>query len=740
MENFVKDEIEKLFNVTLYNKEFCDLDVMYNRKDTNTRTFLTDNLKSRIEENLINLIRYSYGDVKQKVMVRDNEYRKNYKDFLMKHPDINTEGLLDENEEGISIFRDPYADNSIIRDSDVINNVNRREDIFTNKGERLDNGTKLKDTFVLRNMSINYNNTITDRLETDIKFFQSDSFIDENNKISELSFENILCIDETVSIRERRKWYKSIEKESIPNMNIIYKYAPEVMKFIATGIYKTTNFRADVYKFIGLEYLLFVGAYRGYNRNNYYSLANLMMLLNNLIRVNEINNIIDDQKLKYSDFRKRLDRNVIEIRKDKNISLEGFMVQRNDLNKRILSEFNDVLNKLNKNLDINENIKIGFNNTLDKSIEEVIKDNNSGISSYTIDKVKEKYNNILSSIIDEIKNSIGYINQENIINYFLDEKANEKVEQLDDFEIRIFNKYNSLTNLSNEDKFYIKDLNDENLIRKLIEVIKKYNKKIDIDATNIDFSKLKDSTYDLINSLENDNFMKITMSPSLDNIDYFTKMCIKDINEFDKDYLIKNYKKIFEEIDSKKNDHKNIMSVSLDNFIINFNKFSGFGSNNIVAESIRIINNDLSIEDISLIFLMSINGFKQESEELEFASTNNMISLFRDDVDYKGQTTSLNVIKSIFIDGNSESISNMLLLLFGNINFNQPYNDFYLEKLNISSKYFLNSEFAYKDNEGKIKSGSFNNFIKDNEDDLNYEVLKKFRKYRTKYLARNIFL
>lgn len=681
-----ENELEKLFNVTIYNEEFSNLKPMYNRKDTETRTKLNDNQNSRVYENLINFINYSKAGMTHMFLTRSNKYRYKYVDFLRNR--LGKEDLLDEVE---FEYTDRYF-RSLIANINII----RRSEYQTHQS--IENDSKLEDSFLLRNGNANIDSFKTDNglsIEFLDKHVKKD-FLDKNKQVS---LESLLAIDTMVSNSLRKKWLKSIEREELPDMNIIFKEAPEVVIILANSIYEGSNFS-----------LSYVDRSVINIREDVSEVLESILTLTSNFNYKLILDLIDEDYLsknlnhfKASDFSLSNNGDIDTI-----FSLIGNIKRRTDLiNKFIEKSRSDNLED-NINLIIKEN-------EIDDDFEEILKD--------YIDSTLSKFREYIEDDTNILKDSSKVLIGEDLFDFFM---------KLDDLEIlMIRNIYRVLD--SNVYNPVIRDVKEskEKVMNGIVDYFKNNTKKLSLDLSNIDISRLKDSSFTLLNDfITNGEVSNLRMKPNEANMEYFYKLSVD--KELNRDILNSNIQYMKQELLEGFNDKSRMTSnaiIEFDNFNINFAVIENNSYNNDIEIMMQGVTfkKKLTDEDIATIFLYSHKEISINQEEKSVII----------DIGYfsrKGINKFINNMNNIFTDLDDESLSKYMSLIYNLLSLSES--SFEENKAIYNTLYYNKFEYINKENE--LKVDSYINMI--NNKDVTDDFKKKFKKVRSKYLVSRIFI
>ncbi|BDE75583.1 hypothetical protein [Staphylococcus phage S6] len=681
-----ENELEKLFNVTIYNEEFSNLKPMYNRKDTETRTKLNDNQNSRVYENLINFINYSKAGMTHMFLTRSNKYRDKYIDFLRNR--LGKEDLLDEVE---FEYTDRYF-RSFIYNIDII----RRSEYQTHQS--IENDSKLEDSFLLRNGNTNIDSFKTDN-GLSIEFLDKDvkkDFLDKNKQIS---LESLLAIDTMVSNSLRKKWLKSIEKEELPDMNIIFKEVPEVVIILANSIYERSNFK--------LSYV---------DR----SVINIHA---------DVSDVFESILTLTSNFNYKLILDLIdEDYLSKNLNhfkaSEFSLSDNNDIDNifsiiGIIKKQTDVINKFiekSKSDNLEDNINLIIKeNEIDDDFGEILK--------VYIDSVLSKFREYIEDDTNILKDSSKVLIGENLFDFFM---------KLDDLEIlMIRNIYRVLD--SNVYNPVIRDVKEsqEKVMNGIVDYFKNNTKKLSLDLSNIDISRLKDSSFTLLNDfITNGEVSNLRMKPNEANIEYFYKLSVD--KELNRDILNSNIQYMKQELLKGFNDDSKMTSnaiIEFDNFNINFAVIENNSYNNEIEIMMQGVTfkKKLTDEDIATIFLYS-------HKEVSIYQDKKLVIMDRNYFSRRGINKFINNMNNVFTDLDGESLSKYMSLIYNLLSLSD--NSFEEDKAIYNTLYYNKFEYINKENE--LKVDSYINMI--NNKDVTDDFKKKFKKVRSKYLVSRIFI
>ena len=681
-----ENELEKLFNVTIYNKEFSNLKPMYNRKDTETRTKLNDNQNSRVYENLINFINYSKAGMTHMFLTRSNKYRDKYIDFLRNR--LGKKDLLDEVE---FEYTDRYF-RSFIYNIDII----RRSEYQTHQS--IENDSKLEDSFLLRNGNTNIDSFKTDN-GLSIEFLDKDvkkDFLDKNKQIS---LESLLAIDTMVSNSLRKKWLKSIEKEELPDMNIIFKEVPEVVIILANSIYEGSNFR-----------LAYVDRSVINIHADTSSVLESILTLTSNFNYKLILDLIDEDYLsknlnhfKATEFSLSNNGDIDTI-----FSLIGNIKTRTDLIKNFIEK--------GKSDNLEDNISLIIKeDEEDDDFKEVLKD--------YIDSTLSRFREYIEDDTNILKDSSKVLIGEDLFDFFM---------ELDDLEIlMIRNIYRVL-----DDNVYnpaIRDVKEskEKVMNGIIDYFKNNTKKLSLDLSNIDISRLKDSSFTLLNDfITNGEVSNLRMKPNEANMEYFYKLSVE--KELNRDILNENIQFMKQELLEGFNDKSRMTSnaiIEFDNFNINFTVIENNSYNNEIEVMMQGVTfkKKLTDEDIATIFLYS-------HREVSIYQDKKLVIMDRNYFSRRGINKFINNMNNVFTDLDGESLSKYMSLIYNLLSLSD--NSFEEDKAIYNTLYY--NKFEYTNKENELKVDSYINMI--NNKDVTPEFKKKFKKVRSKYLVSRIFI
>src|SRR5699024_8888277 len=681
-----ENELEKLFNVTIYNKEFSNLKPMYNRKDTETRTKLNDNQNSRVYENLINFINYSKAGMTHMFLTRSNKYRDKYIDFLRNR--LGKKDLLDEVE---FEYTDRYF-RSFIYNIDII----RRSEYQTHQS--IENDSKLEDSFLLRNGNTNIDSFKTDN-GLSIEFLDKDvkkDFLDKNKQIS---LESLLAIDTMVSNSLRKKWLKSIEKEELPDMNIIFKEVPEVVIILANSIYEGSNFR-----------LAYVDRSVINIHADTSSVLESILTLTSNFNYKLILDLIDEDYLsknlnhfKATEFSLSNNGDIDTI-----FSLIGNIKTRTDLIKNFIEK--------GKSDNLEDNISLIIKeDEEDDDFKEVLKD--------YIDSTLSRFREYIEDDTNILKDSSKVLIGEDLFDFFM---------ELDDLEIlMIRNIYRVL-----DDNVYnpaIRDVKEskEKVMNGIIDHYKNNTKKLSLDLSNIDISRLKDSSFTLLNDfITNGGVSNLRMKPNEANMEYFYKLSVE--KELNRDILNENIQFMKQELLEGFNDKSRMTSnaiIEFDNFNINFTVIENNSYNNEIEVMMQGVTfkKKLTDEDIATIFLYS-------HREVSIYQDKKLVIMDRNYFSRRGINKFINNMNNVFTDLDGESLSKYMSLIYNLLSLSD--NSFEEDKAIYNTLYY--NKFEYTNKENELKVDSYINMI--NNKDVTLEFKKKFKKVRSKYLVSRIFI
>ncbi|QQM14636.1 hypothetical protein CPT_MarsHill_102 [Staphylococcus phage MarsHill] len=683
-----ENELEKLFNVTIYNEEFSNLKPMYNRKDTETRTKLNDNQNSRVYENLINFINYSKLGMTHMFLTRSNKYKGKYIDFLKNR--LGKEDLLDKNEYDYTdrFFR------SFIYNVDII----RRSEYQTHQS--IENDSKLEDSFLLRNGNANIDSFKTDN-GLSIEFLDKDvkkDFLDKNKQIS---LESLLAIDTMVSNSLRKKWIKSIEREELPDMNIIFKEVPEVVIILANIIYEGSDFRLS---HIDRSVI-------NINEDVSDVLKRILTLTSNI----NYKLILDLMNKDYLDEKsKHLKNNEFCLFDDDDIDA-AFTIIGNI--KRQTDHINNFIEE-GKSDNLEDNI-----NLIIKENENEVDDNFGEIIKVYIDRVLSKFREYVKDDTDILKNSSKILIGEDLFDFLM---------KLDDLEIlMVRNIYRVLdNNLYNP---VIRDVREskEEVMNEITDYFKNNTKKLYLDLSNIDISKLKDSSFALLNDfITNGEVNNLRMKPNEANMEYFYKLSVD--KELNRDILNDNIKYMKQELLENFNAESKATSnaiIEFDNFNINFSVIENNSYNNEIEIMMQGVTfkKKLTDEDIATIFLYS-------HKEVSLYQDKKLVIIDKNYFSRRGINKFINNMNNIFTDLDGESLSKYMSLIYDLLSLSDSS---FEENKEIYNTLYYN-KFEYTNEENELKIDSYINII--NNKDITSDFKKKFKKVRSKYLVSRIFI
>ncbi|QPI17089.1 hypothetical protein [Staphylococcus phage vB_StaM_SA1] len=702
LEQFVLDELDKLFNVTIYNKEFCNLKPMYNRKDTKSRSRLNDNQETRVYENLYNFLNYSKVEMKNMVMVRDNYYKDNYLKFLKRALSNEKFNELYEKyeDEKLDSFGNSYL-NSTLEVCD-----RPKYDKFNG----LENDTIMDDSFILRNANDSYHRFMNYDHGLGITFFSKNAKKDVPNKIIQVNFESILALDVMVSDSLTKQWHKSIAHEDIPDMNIIFENIPEVMFLMCRIVYRNNNFGF----FNNLKSI-----YPNFIKNNdvieydfeLWKLLEKSNLLTSILNFKEILDRMDDSEIK-------IDESIYKLFKYNDI---GFIADRN-------SDFN-ILDYTRRGLESTIGVLNSIIDKFDslKSLDDVFKLTLSDVKVLRYHEFVTKLSNrALTSLKKHVSTDLDKLNDE-IYRKMLGEKLFEVYKNMDVLE------YNLINNLKYDERVSIKNIEEmglDKIVDKACSLFEEGQIRFKINISNLDVRKLKDSSFKFLNSIvEKGDLKSIVMAPNKDSMEYFSKISLnEDLNmDIFKSNLEKIEKTLLSEFDFDIKENYSFCIVEFDNFNLrfrhNFNNNYSYTTKNAYLESFNIKNKELSNEDIATIFLFYIRF-------INFEDKNN---LRYEEVDEDGSVRKLRILNS-FYQMDSESLSKFLSLIFDSVNLSGGS-----EK--IISEFFIGfyySKFEYMSKEGKIEVDKFINLF--SKIDFTEDFKRRFKKARSKHVVSSIFI
>lgn len=700
LEQFVLDEIDKLYNVTIYNKEFCNLKPMYNRKDTGSRSRLNDNQETRVYENLYNFLNYSKVEMKNMIMVRDNNYKDNYLGFLKQALPRERYGELYEKYKYEE--RDSFGNSYLGHTLEICDRS--RYDKFNS----LENDTKIEDSFILRNANGSYHRFMNYDHDLGITFLSKNAKRNVTNKIIQVNFESILAIDVMVSDSLTKKWHKSIAREDLPDMNIIFENIPEVMFLMSRIIYRNNNFTF----FTNLRSI-----YPNFIRNNdileynfeLWKLLEKSNLLSSIFNFKELLDHIDDNEIKIDEsIYKLFKHNDIGFIPDKDLDFNSLGYTKREV-ESILSVLNDVIIKFDSIKTLDDIFKLTLSDIDNLRYHEFI----SRLSNKTLNSLKKH----ISTDLDKLNNEICL--------KILGEKIFEIYKNMDLLE------YNLISNLKYDDRISIKDAEEmglDKIVDKAYKLFEEGQMRFKINISNLDVRKLKDSSFKFLNSIVEKGDMKsIVMVPNKDSMEYFFKISLNEELNIDtfKSNLEKIEKTLLEEFEAKEN--YGISIIEFDNFNLTFrhnfyNNYS-YVRKHAYLESFNIKNRELSNEDIATIFLFYIRF-------IDFENINNLIYC---GVNEDGAVRKLRISNS-FYQMDNESLSKFFSLIFDSVNLSgeseKSVSDFFI------NLYYMKLEYMGK--EGKIEVGKFINLF--NKIDFTEDFKRRFKKARSKHVVRSIFI
>ncbi|QQO92757.1 hypothetical protein CPT_Madawaska_102 [Staphylococcus phage Madawaska] len=683
-----ENELEKLFNVTIYNKEFSNLKPMYNRKDTETRTKLNDNQNSRVYENLINFINYSKAGMTHMFLTRSNKYKGKYIDFLKNR--LGKEDLLYKNEYDYTdrFFR------SFIYNIDIIS----RSEYQTHQS--IENDSKLEDSFLLRN-----GNSSIDSFKTDnglsIEFLDKDvkkDFLDKNKQIS---LESLLAIDTMVSNSLRKKWIKSIEREELPDMNIIFKEVPEVVIILANSIYDGSGFR-------------------------------LSHIDRSVININEdVSDVLKPILTLTSNINYKL---ILDLMNKDHLDEKSKHLKNNEFclfdDDDIDAAFTIIGNIKRQTDHINNFIEEGKSDNLEDNINLIIKENENEVDDnfgeiikVYIDRVLSKFREYVKDDTDILKNSSKILIGEDLFDFLM---------KLDDLEIlMVRNIYRVLdNNLYNP---VIRDVREskEEVMNEITDYFKNNTKKLYLDLSNIDISKLKDSSFALLNDfITNGEVNNLRMKPNEFNMEYFYQLSMG--KELNRDILNSNIQYMKQELLENFNVESKTTSnaiIEFDSFNINFAVIENNSYNNEVEIMMQGVTfkKKLTDEDIATIFLYS-------HKEVSIYHDKKLVIMDRNYYSRRGINKFINNMNNIFTDLDGESLSKYMSLIYDLLSLSDNSLE---ENKEIYNTLYYN-KFEYINEENELKIDSYINII--NNKDITSDFKKKFKKVRSKYLVSRIFI
>ncbi|WRM43529.1 hypothetical protein [Staphylococcus phage LY01] len=683
----VKNELEKLFNVTIYNKEFSNLKPMYNRKNTNTRDKLNDNQNSRVYENLINFINYSKAGMTHMFLTRSNEYKDKYINFLINRLDKGD--LLDEN----SIGRTDKFFRSFIYDVDIIKRSKHQIH------QSIENNSKLEDSFLLRNGNTNINIFKTDN-GLPIEFLDKNVKKDFLNKNKQVSLESLLAIDTMVSNSLRKKWLNSIENEELPDMNIIFKEVPEVVFILANSIYEGSDFKLS-----NMDRSII-----NVDRSISEVLKSILSLTSN-INYKLILDLIDKDYLNKNP--KHLENAELSLSNNDDIEIMFNLI-------RSIKMKTDSINKFIEQSD-SDNIEDNINliikeNELDEDLEKILRD--------YIDNTLSNFRKYIKDDTNLLKDSSKILIGESLFDFFI---------ELDDLEILMIRSIYKVL----DDSVYkpvIRDVREskEKVMNRIIDYFKNNTKKLYLDLSNVDVSKLKDSSFALLDDfITNGEVNNLLMKPSEINMEYFYKLSVK--KELNRDILKNNMQYMEQKLLENFNDASKVNSnaiIEFDNFNINFTVIG----NRTHIKKIEIMmqgvtfKKKLTDEDIATIFLYShreISLYPDKKLDINDGSY-----FFRKDIN-----KFINNMDNIFTDLDGESLSKYMSLIYNLLALSD--NSFEEDKYIYSILYY--NKFEYINEENELEVDSYINIINNNKN-ITPDFKKKFKKVRSKYLVSRIFI
>lgn len=703
MKEIVKEELEKLFNVTIYNRNFLDLKPLYHMQASNKKS-LKENLHDKIYENIYKFINYSKVGIKKKLMTRAN-----FNDVdLMRYFDKN--GKLS---------------NSVYVKS-VLKNLGLKErTVNAKKADKYDTETKHEDIFLLVSASSILSDF--DKEEDNIYFLRDEAVRDiDKDKTSEnlyyidMNFESLLGLDVLFSKRDANKWKKSIEKEELPDMNIIYKEIPYALFVIAKFLLPKEHFKV-LSRIPSRNSKLFLIYRERYAINE--GLKDLIKLSETL-EIKEILRNIDDEKIE----------NLNRTKLFKSLKNRIFMTDKNEPNVLDMADIVLKIEEDTRNLDsINENEMINFETAVKRYIKNIVE---PGVEKTLFRLLGKKEFNFINKKIEElIDKEIGIIYDilkcdknetlfRGVLEYEFEKEISDVIFNLDDVEYDLINMVDQAENIAERD---FNEITNPDIFRDIIYDLNK--EKRYFDFTNTDFSKLKESFLGLINLMIEEDY-KLSIRPKAKNI-LFLAYLTGYGNQVDQEYLdrIKNlfYVKLKENSEKivNKTIFKDYFKMEVGNMIFDM-EFSSTISKGRIFKLENVIfknNKDVRFEELLFIALSSKNDFSYKEGDLRvikngYSDFNSLI---------------LKVLKSyenVFKQLDFDSIEFFFTLFF-------KYCELAVNKNLIY--HILNYEILFLNESGNYEVSKIREFIRMNLNEFSERFIKEYKKFEMKYFISRTF-
>lgn len=712
MDKVVENEIRKLFKVTIENEKFMKLFPLYKFRNSSNKNYLTDALKGKITENIYNFMTFSRAGINRIFMLRSNEEKKSSETFFNEVFDASRY---------LHIYR--LYEKVIYRKNDIRN--------FTAKdSEKLATKSSFADPFIMRHF--HYKSEHYKSPQEEIYFFREDvpfiSDISEDYQtLTNVNFESLLGLDTLFSKYKINDWHESLKEEEIPDMNIIYREAPSALFLVADFLYYNENFGQIYLNTREFEPL----------SNGIFSISDTFFpisTIKSIIEMNEIIELLDLSKfnekfliiIKYYYYGINENSNVKDLLDNlRNLKNLGTL----NIDRKFMDNILDTDNAIEKYLkDFEKDALL----TIDRTVSNDYSNNPEEMKKCTLENLK-----IINKTLECIYNYIGKGKNEKFSKRFLTSLFGRDytniLTNLDDLEYQLFNRSNEL----GED-FKVTVLKEEDCFKKYLDEIK--NKNLFIKNKNIDFRKLKESSFDLINYAKSLDY-HFLLDPSINNIEYIASLAkLKndiDGEEIEKLYqgflnnLSKEIKRTFE----KRENNEFLIKLNFNNNILLNLKSEKVGfRNSIKLKDFVIFDfNELTLNEILALIAISCEYFT-----VKFIAKNN----FRLDANAKVEDYGFNSVdlfkdlldlfKDFFLINNFEKIEMLIKVLTKIAEFMTTEKDHVI-------KSFKEQVVCINENNDGFDIKTFHNFIRGNRDNFSEEFFRDFKKFEFNYLISKVF-
>lgn len=710
MEDVIKDEIEKLYNITIYNKEFNELKLKYNRKDTATRTKMVEHLNARLKENIFNFIIFSKLDIGHLVMSRSSDYESEY------FGEINTNALN-------------YSDFRFINNIELYNRRNTY--FYDGHNYKMDNSNNTPDTFLLKSLTSSIKDFIYPEKNNEFNILSDIKTTDELKNTTEISLEKLLGLDVLIPMKSVKEWKKSIEREDLPDFKLIYEKSPEVIYVIYSYLYSDDPIPFSIFlsEFRSKVLFLLFASDLSYMKNDLREILQFSFLSEILVSLKNAISLIDKEKTSVPSLTKRNQVNFVDD--------DSYFFQLHELSQNLNSS---LINWENKN---SNNLKTEANKLFDGNFNRLIKDNkNIKNDKELIEDWDKKARNILLKPIDVIIKDLDNENPNysDIFYYLIDDKYEKTIKEFDSFELLVLRRLNEYSyRLHQHPRLQkVEELLKDDFIKDILSVFEEL--KVSINLEQLDNNDLKKSSRRLLDDIFLENVkVSVKLSPTNKNLEQFIKVGFGNDFEYDINKINNNLENIKNVLIEDKDYH----NKENFNFTVKMNKkfsvelYRKF-SDTFLFSDINFVSDLSSMdkEDLFTLFLLTTNTLVLENKD-EFYIRPNSKALFDGDLNINGVISYLVIVGEIMNSNITNELRNLYFkLLFLNLKLNiSEYDSYYTEQQELITKRVLTYS---KDNE--IFVGTFLDYIIDNPDIFDKDIIRQAKRYRMKYVVNPNFL